>query len=196
MRGTSSYSLKFFFYFSTTGVCQNYPLTCVCTQSIDNVRRKEPHYTGWSWFVVRLVITKRNRDAVLLDASGRVSRGIPDDSYRERLIKYIPAETLALFVAAYGITYYLSGSQVWYPLMARWILVAGILGTLLYLWQAEGVSDIVQLAISTIGFILWASALGVVTIASLPFYSAMAAGVLLVVWVFGAPLIDGLPETW
>ena len=80
---------------------------------------------------MRLVITKRNRDAVLLDASGRVNRGIPDDSYRERLIKYIPAETLALFVAAYGITYYLSGSQAWYLLMARWILIAGILGTVL-----------------------------------------------------------------
>jgi hypothetical protein len=145
---------------------------------------------------VRLVITKRNRDAVLLDASGRVNRGIPDDSYRERLIKYIPAETLALFVAAYGITYYLSGSQAWYLLMARWILIAGILGTVLYLWQVEEVTDIVQLAITTLGFVIWTGALGVITVATLPFYNAVVAGVLLVVWVFGAPLIDGVPERW
>jgi hypothetical protein len=145
---------------------------------------------------MRLVITKRNRDAVLLDASGRVNQGIPDDSYRERLIKYIPAETIALFIAVYGITYYLSGSEDWYPLMARWILIAGILGTLLYLWYAEGVTDIVQLAISTIGFVIWTCALGVVTVASLPFYNAIVAGVVLVVWVFGAPLVDGWPEQW
>ena len=145
---------------------------------------------------MRLVITKRNRDALLLDASGRVNQGIPDDSYRERLIKYIPSETIALFIAIYGITYYLSGSEEWYPLMARWIFIAGILGTLLYLWHAEGVTDLVQLAISTIGFVIWACALGIVTVASLPFYNAVVAAVLLIVWVFGAPFIKGLPDKW
>jgi hypothetical protein len=145
---------------------------------------------------MRLVITKRNRDAALLDASGRVNRGIPDDSYRERLVKYIPSETIALFIALYGTTYYISGSETWYPLMARWILVAGILGTVLYLWQAEGVTDLVQLGISTIGFVFWACALGVVTVASLPFYNAVVAAVVLIVWVFGAPFIEGIPEKW
>lgn len=145
---------------------------------------------------MRLVITKRNRDALLLDASGRVNRGVPDDSYRERLIKYIPSETIALFIALYGTTSYISGSETWYPLMARWILVAGILGTVLYLWQAEGVTDIAQLAISTIGFVIWVCALGVVTVASLPFYNAVVAAVLLIVWVFGAPFIEGRPERW
>jgi hypothetical protein len=145
---------------------------------------------------MRQIITKRNREAVLLDASGRVNQGIPDDSYRERLIKYIPSETITLFIAVYGITYYLSGSEDWYPLMARWILIAGILGTLLYLWQVEGVIDLVQLSLSTIGFVIWACALGVVTVASLPLYNAMLAGVLLVVWVFFAPFIDGVPERW
>ncbi len=145
---------------------------------------------------MRQIITKRNRDTVLLDASGRVSQGIPDDSYRERLIKYIPSETIALFIAMYGITYYLSGSEDWYPLMARWILIAGILGTLLYLWHAEGVADPVQLAISTIGFVIWACALGIVTVASLPYYNAVVAALLLIVWVFGAPFIEGMPERW
>ena len=61
--------------------------------------------------------------------------------------------------------------------MARWILVAGILGTILYLWQADGVTDLVQLAISTIGFVIWVCALGVVTVASLPYYNAVVAAV-------------------
>jgi hypothetical protein len=145
---------------------------------------------------MRLVITKRNRDALLLDASGRVNQGIPDDSYRERLLKYIPVETIALFIAVYGSTYYISGSEAWYPLMARWILVAGILGTILYLWQADGVTDLVQLAISTIGFVIWVCALGVVTVASLPYYNAVVAAAFLIVWVFGAPFIEGMPKKW
>jgi len=145
---------------------------------------------------VRLVVTKRNRDAVLLGASGIIHEGIPEDSYRERLIKYIPVETIALFIAAYGITYYLSGSEIWYPLMARWILIAGILATVLYLWQVEGVTDVIQLAISTAGFVIWTGALGVITVTSQPYYNEVAAGVLLIVYVFGAPLIDGLPGTW
>src|SRR5512133_2104017 len=135
---------------------------------------------------MRLVITKRNRGTVLLDAAGRINQGVPDDSYRERLIKYIPAETIAMFIALYGITYYLSGSEDWYPLMARWILIAGILGTVLYLWQADGVTAIVQIAISTIGFVLWAGALGVDPVASLPFYNAVIAAALLIIWVFFA----------
>jgi hypothetical protein len=145
---------------------------------------------------MRLVITKRNRDALLLDASGRVNQGIPDDSYRERLLKYIPVETIVLFIAVYGSTYYISGSEAWYPLMARWILVAGILGTILYLWQADGVTDLVQLAISTIGFVIWVCALGVVTVASLPYYNAVVAAAFLIVWVFGAPFIEGMPKKW
>ena len=145
---------------------------------------------------MRLVITKRNRETVLLDASGRINQGILDDSYRERLIKYIPAETIALFIAVYGITYYLSGSEDWYSLMARWILIAGVVGTALYLWQVEGVTDLVQLAISTIGFVLWACALGTVTVASLPYYNAAVAAVLLILWVFLVPFIDGIPERW
>lgn len=145
---------------------------------------------------MRLVVTKRNRDAVLLGASGIIHEGIPEDSYRERLIKYIPVETIALFIAAYGITYYLSGSEIWYPLMARWILIAGILATVLYLWQVEGVTDVIQLAISTAGFVIWTGALGVITVTSQPYYNEVAAGVLLIVYVFGAPLIDGLPGTW
>lgn len=145
---------------------------------------------------MRLVITKRNRGAVLLDVSGRVHENIPDDTYRERLVKYVPVEALAVSVAVYGTTYYLSGSEAWYPLMARWILIAGIAGTVLYLWQAEGVTDIVQLAISTIGFVLWSCALGVVSVTPLPYYNAVAAAALLVIWVFFAPFIDGMPERW
>jgi len=54
----------------------------------------------------------------------------------------------------------------------------------------------VQLVISTAGFIIWTCALGVITVASLPYYNAVVAGIILIAYVFGAPLIDGLPGTW
>jgi hypothetical protein len=145
---------------------------------------------------MRLVVTRRNRDAVLSRAKGSLSQDMPDDSYRERLIKYIPVETIALFITVYGISYYLSGTEPWYPVVARWILILGVFGTVLYLWKGENITDVVQLGISVIGFLIWAYALGVITVTSLPFYNAIVAGLLLAAYVFLAPLIDGVPEVW
>ena len=145
---------------------------------------------------MRLVVTRRNRDTVLSRAKGSPGQDAPNDSYRERLVKYIPVETIALFITVYGITYYLSGTESWYPAVARWILILGLLGTVLYLWKVENVSDVVQLGVSTLGFLIWVCALGVITVASLPFYNAIVAGLLLVIYVPLAPLIDGVPEVW
>ena len=145
---------------------------------------------------MRLVVTKRNRDTVLSMTKGGLGSDVPNDSYRERLIKYVPVEIIALFIVVYGITYYLSGTESWYPIMARWILILGFVGTVLYLWKVECITDVVQLGISAIGFLIWACALGVVTVTSLPFYNAVVAGLLLFAYVFLAPLIDGVPEVW
>ncbi len=145
---------------------------------------------------MRLVVTRRNRDAILSMAKGDANLTRPNDTYRERLIKYVPVETIALFIAIYGITFYLYGTDSWYPVAARWFLILGVSGTVLYLWKAEKVTDAVQLGISAIGFLIWVSALGVITVTSLPFYNAIVAGLLLAVYVFFAPLVDGVPEVW
>ncbi|MHB8165116.1 MAG: hypothetical protein ACYDDV_12400 [Methanoregula sp.] len=145
---------------------------------------------------MRIVVTKRNRDAVLSRARESPGLDTPNDTYRERLIKYVPVESIALFVAIYGIAYYLSGTESWFPVIARWILILGFLGTVLYLWKVERVTDLVQLGISAIGFLIWTCALGVIAVTSLPFYNAIVAGLLLVAFVFLAPLIDGVPDIW
>jgi hypothetical protein len=145
---------------------------------------------------MRLVVTRRNHDSAVSRAKRDPGRETPDDSYRERLVKYIPVETITLFIAVYGISFYLSGTEAWYPLAARWILILGLPGTVLYLWKVENVTDVVQLGISAIGFLIWVCALGVIPVTSLPFYHAVGAGLLLVVWVFSAPLIEGVPEVW
>jgi hypothetical protein len=145
---------------------------------------------------MRLVVTKRNVDALNTRAGGSPGGEIHPDSYRERLIKYIPVEILALYVALYGSLYAVMSFQPYFSLVARWILLAGIAGTVLWLWKAQGVTDWVQLVISTSGFVVWVFALGVVPVAELSWYNQVAAALFLPVYVFGTPLIEGLPERW
>jgi hypothetical protein len=145
---------------------------------------------------MRLIVTKRNYDALNTGRPAGPGQEIRTDSYRERLVKYVPVEILVLYVAVYGTTYALMSYQPYFPLLARWILLAGIFCTLLYLWKAEGVTDWVQLVISTSGFVIWVFAFGVVPVAELPWYNQVVAALLLPVYVFGTPLIEGVPDRW
>lgn len=145
---------------------------------------------------MRLVVTKRNYDALNTRGPGVPGEEIRTDSYRERLVKYVPVEILVLYVAVYGTSYALLSFQPYFSLLARWILLAGIIGTILWLWKAEGVADWVQLVISTFGFVLWVFAFGVVPVAELPWYNQVAAALFLPVYVFGTPLVEGIPDRW
>jgi len=145
---------------------------------------------------MRMVITKRNYETVPAGSSGTASVGVSHDSYRERLFKYIPAEIVVIYVAVYGIVYAIFAADPLFPLAARWILIAGIAATPLYLWDAEHVTDWVQLVISTFGFVLWAYALGVVPVSALPGYNQVVASLALPIYVFLSPLIEGIPERW
>ena len=144
---------------------------------------------------MRTVITKRNSGAVK-DATGAASAGPAPDSYRERLFKYIPAEVVVLYVAVYGIAYALFAADPLFSLMARWFLIAGIVGTPLYLWKTQQVTEGVQLVISTAGFVLWVCALGVVPVSELPGFNQIIASLALPLYVFLSPLIEGIPDRW
>jgi hypothetical protein len=145
---------------------------------------------------MRLVVTKRNYDAVNTRAGGMPAGEVLPDSYRERLIKYVPVEVLVLYITAYGSLYALMSAEPYFPLIARWLLLAGIVATALWLWKIEKVTDWVQLSISAFGFVVWLFALGVVPVTDLPLYNQVAAALFLPVYVFGTPLIEGLPERW
>ncbi len=144
---------------------------------------------------MRLVVTSRNYDALNTRAGGQGTEILPD-TYRERLMKYVPVEGLAFFVAVYGSLYAVLAYQPYFPSLARIIVLAGIIVTFLYLWIAEGVSDWVQLGISTVGFIAWVFAFGVVPVAELPWYNQVAAAIFLLAYVFLAPLLEGIPDRW
>jgi hypothetical protein len=143
---------------------------------------------------MRQVVTRRTRESMHLLPGTVPGSGIPPDTYRDLLLKYIPAETLVLFVAAYGTAAAAMSPGPVFSILARWLVVAGTVGTPLLLWKVGDVKDPVQLLASTIGFVVWVSALGVVPVAELPWYSQPAAELLLLACVFGTPLIDGIPE--
>ncbi|WP_321505606.1 hypothetical protein [uncultured Methanoregula sp.] len=143
---------------------------------------------------MRLVVTKRNYETVLARSARNTAEPVSCDTYRERLIKYAPVEIIALYVCVYGIGYAVMGTTPYFSFVGRWILMAGIAGTLLYLWKAEGVSDAVQLLVSAIGFVAWVFALGVIPVSELPWYNQIAASIVLPIYIFGTPLIDGMPD--
>lgn len=145
---------------------------------------------------MRLVVTKRNYDILNTKGRGSAGKEIPLDSYRERLVKYVPVEGLVFFVAVYGSSYAAMSFQPYFSLIARWIFLAGIAATLLWLWKVEGVTDWVQLAISTFSFVVWIFAFGVVPVTELPWYNQIAAAIFLPVYIFGTPLIEGIPDRW
>nr|WP_321350395.1 hypothetical protein [uncultured Methanoregula sp.] len=142
---------------------------------------------------MRQVVTGRNQYAIGSRPGNTAGSDTHPDTYRERLVKYIPVEIIVIYIALYGGTYALAGTDPLFVFPARWLIVAGFICTPVYLWTVEGVSDWVQLLISTLGFGIWVAALGVIPVADLPWYNQVAAAVLLPVYVFGTPLIDGIP---
>jgi hypothetical protein len=112
----------------------------------------------------------------------------PDD-YMDRLLKYIPAESVALYLTLQGII--LSGAAeasnlntwLWF------ILVIGLIGTALYQWRVLKIEKLVQLAVSTTAFGVWVFALGGAFV-SLSWYEPFIGSLTLVIFTFFAPLIS------
>jgi len=111
----------------------------------------------------------------------------PDD-YTGRLLKYIPAESIALYLTLQGII--LSGAAE-APNLNTWlwfILGIGLIGTALYQWRALKIEKVVQVAISTAAFGVWVFALGG-AFASLSWYEPFIGSLALVIFTFFAPLV-------
>ena len=110
------------------------------------------------------------------------------DNYRDRILKYIPAESVALYLTLQGIVV----SSVEGPAQNTWLWFAlgiGIIGTPLYLWRGQRVSKRMQLAVSTAAFGVWVFALGG-AFASLSWYEPFIGSLSLVIFTFFAPLIS------
>lgn len=79
------------------------------------------------------------------------------DDYKERLVKYIPVEVIAVYLTLDLLAHSVTPVNT----MVLWLAFgAGILGSPLYLWRIYGVSKVLQLLLCTLSFAVWVFALG------------------------------------
>lgn len=108
------------------------------------------------------------------------------DSYKTRLIKYIPSEVVAVYLALDAL---IRSGQ---PAGSLWLWLAflvGLVGVPLYLWRLQKVRKIKQLLISTTAFVVWVLAIGGPFVAA-SWYDPMYGGVVLIAFTFFAPIIE------
>jgi hypothetical protein len=109
------------------------------------------------------------------------------DKYKNRLLKYIPAEVVALYLALLGI---LDASDRGGNAVLQWVIfVFCLVGTYLYLRRVGGVSKQTQLVLSTVAFAVWAFSLGG------PFglygwYEPLYGALLLPMFTFAIPIVQ------
>jgi hypothetical protein len=141
--------------------------------------------------MAREVLT--SKDIKQFNEAGRVSR-VPADStiptakdqYLDRLLKYIPAEIVALYVFVLGIMQKLAGTGE--AKVIHWIVfVVFCIFTWIYLCRILKVSKIQQLIISVVAFIIWVFPLGG-PFALYNWYNPVYGQILLPIFTFGIAL--------
>ena len=109
----------------------------------------------------------------------------PDD-YTSRLLKYIPAEVITLYLT---LTSILRSSMDTGQVLEWLVFAIGTIATPLYLWRLQKVHKVVQLTLSTGAFIVWAFALGG-PFANVSWYAPVYGGILLSVYTFLIPILE------
>jgi len=103
-----------------------------------------------------------------------------NDTYRERLFKYIPAEVVTLYL--FLNTTVAADKSI--PRFLYWVIFfAGLVGTPIYLRFAQKVAVPLQLIISTVAFAVWVFALGG-PFSEIPGYKPIYGAVLLPIFTF------------
>jgi hypothetical protein len=124
---------------------------------------------------------------------------IPSDKYKDRLVKYIPAESMALYALSdkmvtsyYGID--MAGLTTTHPADAvltvcSWgLLILGVLGTPIYVYRQRLLNQPWKLhaGLSTVAFVLWAYTLGGSVFILHHWYHSLLAALLAPIFTFVA----------
>ena len=130
--------------------------------------------------------------AASVDAAGAPPPPPPQepDKYKDRLLKYIPAEVIAIYLSLDAIlATAVSDPQV--PLQElRWaiLIVVGI-ATPLYLWRVAKIRKKKQILIAVGAFVVWALYLGG-PFRSLPFYHPVYGALVFPLFTFLIPILE------
>lgn len=124
------------------------------------------------------------------------NNGLPntEDDYKTKLLKYIPAETVAFYTGLVGVIEQIGSGSGWYVPGVVFLFLAGLIGTPLYLIRIYGMKwqyKRTQIIVSTIAYILWVASIG--TLQGLPGLDQIPPAILTVLlglFTFLAPLID------
>jgi putative flippase GtrA len=115
------------------------------------------------------------------------------DTYFDRVIKYIPADIVAAWVAVVGIVK--SGATGTSAALALWIaFVFGAILTAIWTWKQTSVAGLPavpkQILISSVAFIVWVFALGGPQFDGLTWYNPMYGSLLLIAYTLIVGLFD------
>jgi hypothetical protein len=115
--------------------------------------------------MARTIVTKADIPRIVANAFPDFAGGdkkppIEPDDYKTKLMKYIPAEVISLYVtleAAINASAHTAADTVG----PFWLIfIVGLIGTPIYLWRINKVSKGLQLAVSTGAFAVWVFTLG------------------------------------
>lgn len=113
----------------------------------------------------------------------------PEDTYKDRLLKYIPGEVVTLYLTLTAIQATATGAPWW---LGWAIFLVCTAGTWFYLRVVLIVRDRTQLIISTISFVVWVFALGG-PFKDLSWYMPIFGGLLLPAYTFFVARIPTAP---
>lgn len=126
------------------------------------------------------------KGAVSSSAGTEVPAGTQADDYTSKLVKYIPSEVVALYIALGSIlgTSDKAGASLY------WVVFGVCLvGTGLYLWRVTNVTKVTQIVISVVAFFVWAFALGG-PFELLSWYDPIYGALLLPIYTFFVPMLE------
>jgi hypothetical protein len=121
------------------------------------------------------------------DIKAAVSTPVPTpDDYPARLLKYIPAEIIALFVTVNSLIISVKPPSVE---IYNWVIFFALLiVNLIYLWRMMNVNKVSQLAISTVSFAVWVYATGAGPFSELYIKQPLIATLVMIFVVFIIPM--------
>ena len=110
-----------------------------------------------------------------------------NDTYRERLLKHLPTETLGTFMAANGVIMSMDSPPGW----MLWVVFIICLGlTPLWLIYGQGVKSVAQNVLAAVAFVLWVMTLSGGPFGVIPGYPPLLGSVLLIIFSgIVAPLV-------
>lgn len=141
--------------------------------------------------MARSIITARDLSPATFTAAGPQAELPVPDSYRDKLIKYIPAEVVSFYISA-DLLIRNSTSTTPNKQLFDWVVFGFLLlMTPVYLCKLQGVKRWFQLFLSTLAFAVWVFAMGG------PFLhwewivdNRIVGGLVLMAYTFVIPLID------